>query len=512
MARRGFGTSAVVGMGVACGLLACDAGLGKAVGDRDPVRPESDDMGSETDVDEGPSVGKPVVRPQAPSPGVSPRVPTAVPTDAVPSASVVEPVADPLSDGGAAPASTSDAGVTPNPTSPSPGSGMGEPPATPLVLVAISPAPFAEGVAPNVDLQLGFDRPVSVGQGDVNVVSAAGNTLFERIPVDDSRVEFEGARVTIDLSQDLLPNTEYGVSVDRGAFVDAAGVAFGGVGVTEWMFTTAGALDGGCVANCVPPDASGSVSGMEPARDAQRSGNAPPSSLPVSDCVLWLDATVGDSIQLLEGQVARWNDISSSGSEFAQSTAAARPTLVESCIASEPCIRFDGVNDVLVGPDLAEPDSYDLFVVWQVRVAPSGTTAVLLSNADQTDFNLQLNVDHSWDERRTAAIAEFEDAVRRSAPFAPLKVNEPTLWNVAFDLDAGGWRTFTNGALTSSDTAMDGVPDTTSQSFTLGARANGSWPASADVGELLYCDRQLSDAERSEVTDYLSSKWNVSVP
>jgi hypothetical protein len=133
----------------------------------------------------------------------------------------------------------------------------------------------------------------------------------------------------------------------------------------------------------------------------------------------------------------------------------------------------------------------------------------LFSNADQLNFNLQLNVDHTLPERRGAAIGEFGDDVRRDAAFAPLVANTATLWNVSFDLDAGGWATFSDGVEVARSRDMNGPPDSSEQPLTLGALSNGSWATAADVAELLYYQRALSEAERAAVTTYLSAKWGL---
>ncbi len=110
---------------------------------------------------------------------------------------------------------------------------------TPPQLVALSPTDDATGVAIGADLVLTFNENVAVGSG--SIVIRSGSQVVRTIAVTDtSQVTVDGSQVRINPSSDLAANIAYSVTVDAGAFHDAAGNNFAGVlGNTAWTFTTA---------------------------------------------------------------------------------------------------------------------------------------------------------------------------------------------------------------------------------------------------------------------------------
>jgi hypothetical protein len=63
---------------------------------------------------------------------------------------------------------------------------------------------------------------------------------------------------------------------------------------------------------------------------------------------LWLDASDSDTVTTVSGVVSLWEDKSTEGSDFSQSTSSKRPTL-DSSTYSKDTISFDGSDDYLTG-------------------------------------------------------------------------------------------------------------------------------------------------------------------
>jgi hypothetical protein len=81
-----------------------------------------------------------------------------------------------------------------------------------------------------------FDEDVQAGTGNISVWSAGA--VVESVPVGNAVID--GATVTVDLTTDLDPGTDYFVRVAATAIVDAAGNAFAGITLpTAFNFTTA---------------------------------------------------------------------------------------------------------------------------------------------------------------------------------------------------------------------------------------------------------------------------------
>ncbi|WP_395699690.1 Ig-like domain-containing protein [Aquabacterium sp.] len=112
---------------------------------------------------------------------------------------------------------------------------------TPPQLLALSPADDATAVAVGADLVLTFNENVSVGSGSI-VIRSGGQVVRTIAVTDTTQVSIDGSQVRINPSSDLGANGSYSVTVDAGAFRDAAGNNFAGVlGSTAWNFTTAAA-------------------------------------------------------------------------------------------------------------------------------------------------------------------------------------------------------------------------------------------------------------------------------
>jgi hypothetical protein len=103
-------------------------------------------------------------------------------------------------------------------------------------------------VTPNSNTTIPFDSnltlilsaPVTVGAGEIQILTADG-TLVETIAVSDiNKVTVSGTYVTLNPTRTLDKNTTYSLQIPEGAFLDSAGNAsVAATGPTSWNFTTA---------------------------------------------------------------------------------------------------------------------------------------------------------------------------------------------------------------------------------------------------------------------------------
>lgn len=106
-------------------------------------------------------------------------------------------------------------------------------------LVSRTPADNATAVAVDANLVLTLSESVAAGSGVIRILDAGGAVLREIRADDTSAVRISGSVVTVDPGPNLPAGSDFSVTVDRGAFRDAAGNSFGGVtGVTAWNFST----------------------------------------------------------------------------------------------------------------------------------------------------------------------------------------------------------------------------------------------------------------------------------
>ncbi|MFN8297733.1 MAG: PKD domain-containing protein [Chitinophagales bacterium] len=97
-----------------------------------------------------------------------------------------------------------------------------------------------------------------------------------------------------------------------------------------------------------------------------------PSQLP--NLALWLRSDSAVTLVQPGNFVSQWNDLSGNGYHCAQSTAAKRPVLdTTGCI--RPTIKFDGVNDSLVGPVIPSVDASSLSIFMVLNGTNTASTS-----------------------------------------------------------------------------------------------------------------------------------------
>ena len=87
-----------------------------------------------------------------------------------------------------------------------------------------------------------------------------------------------------------------------------------------------------------------------------------PTSLPLQNVELWLDADESTTVTHSSNAVSQWKDKSGKDNHASQSTAANQPTLTASGLNGKPVITFDGTNDSLNATNVNITQSYSFFI------------------------------------------------------------------------------------------------------------------------------------------------------
>jgi hypothetical protein len=106
---------------------------------------------------------------------------------------------------------------------------------------SFAPADGNLGVAPNANFVITFNEPVAKGaSGDIVIRFDFGSTsIFETIPITDSRVSVDGAVVTINPNGTLTPH-DFNIQIAAGAIQDLSGNPWAGIAnATTWNFAVA---------------------------------------------------------------------------------------------------------------------------------------------------------------------------------------------------------------------------------------------------------------------------------
>lgn len=223
--------------------------------------------------------------------------------------------------------------------------------------------------------------------------------------------------------------------------------------------------------------------------------------LPVNGRVLHLAADAGVQVDA-DGRVESWNDQSGQSHHASQSIAAHRPLLVKNAIHGQPSLRLDGQKrflkvsgQVVTSPtfavfavvsDLSTTNQHrEIFSNWNGAAGNSGTSLFLgMTGAD----SIRLSDDFS-------GVGTIE---RRSMPFLLSGFSGST-----------GISVQQNGTERASR-AQGLSPRNLKTDYVIGQQGNIDgeyWHG--DIAELLVYDRELNDAERQAVTQYLTEKYNL---
>ncbi|NBQ71183.1 MAG: hypothetical protein EBU46_21060, partial [Nitrosomonadaceae bacterium] len=90
-----------------------------------------------------------------------------------------------------------------------------------------SPSDNAAEFQVDSDIQLSFNEWIQAGSG--NIVLSNGTDTRTIAITDTSQVTFNGSKITINPTDDLVPNTNYSVKIDNGAITDLNGYAYAGI-------------------------------------------------------------------------------------------------------------------------------------------------------------------------------------------------------------------------------------------------------------------------------------------
>lgn len=106
-------------------------------------------------------------------------------------------------------------------------------------VTSFTPADDSVGSQVFTNLVLQFNEIIEAGAGNITLHLASSGAVVETFDVTGSRVSVDAGAVTIDPTNNLLPETSYYIQIESGAIQDPAGNDYVGIAdVTTWNFTT----------------------------------------------------------------------------------------------------------------------------------------------------------------------------------------------------------------------------------------------------------------------------------
>lgn len=223
------------------------------------------------------------------------------------------------------------------------------------------------------------------------------------------------------------------------------------------------------------------------------------------DLQLWLDAQDASTVTISGGLVTQWADKSGNGFNAVQADADRQPTYNAAALNGMPAIRFDGaVADLATNDGMAitgltgSPRPYTAFIVDQYWGGVSGRT-------------LQ-GVGANWLVGKwNGENGHFAEGWVSGSPSSnPAAINVPVVGTAVGGFYGSSYAI--NGFDVTDNAGPAGAPPGLQLGVTSIGGGNPYDEASqADVSEVLWFNRTLTDMERQSVTSYLGDKWGIPV-
>ncbi|WOO40076.1 right-handed parallel beta-helix repeat-containing protein [Rubellicoccus peritrichatus] len=218
------------------------------------------------------------------------------------------------------------------------------------------------------------------------------------------------------------------------------------------------------------------------------------------DAVLWLNASQG-VVPNSGGEpgIQNWPNLGAVGTGATQTTAANRPFLADGAIGGQPAVIFDGSTDhfTISNPfDGLSPIEAELFVVLKRGTDDSGPDGLGQWGGGGNSY---------YPDANGVLYDNFGAHGHYSMGASPIDLTQPHLLNVS--AKTGLWSARINGRLHfEANNTVFTLPTT----YQLGRNAVGNY-FEGEIAEVLMFDRNLSEAEREALSDYLIDKYSLMV-
>lgn len=230
-----------------------------------------------------------------------------------------------------------------------------------------------------------------------------------------------------------------------------------------------------------------------------------------SSLVAWYDAADASTITQSSGAVSQWKDKSGNANHLLQSTAGNKPTYSATGFQSNtPGITFDGVNDFLSAANInIGTTAFSAFITAQFSTT-AGTSLNLLG--------YQANGDGGpWDANsvvlfETDGAGAFLDSYKAGTKSKTATHSGSNImvsgayYKMGTVFDGANNNLWIDNAYTPTAVAATGAL-VTPGTLLLGARADGSAPYGAAVGEIIIMNRAATAAERAQIDSFFLRRW-----
>jgi len=224
-----------------------------------------------------------------------------------------------------------------------------------------------------------------------------------------------------------------------------------------------------------------------------------PARLP--GCRLWLRADLGLTLQAANA-VSNWADQSGNGNDASQAGPGQQPIWTPNQVNGLPTINFDGANDVLATPAFAL-GTYTVVMVTTGQDASNGW----FWTRDTTNDTLYGTTNNTMYIQRGPLFSQWE----QTAGWGQWGPSTAKILVVRFDGTHAG-HTLRINALTQTMTtggANDPGTTTTTDQFSIAARADAVLPSKINVAEVAIYDSSLPAPQLNALEEYARRRYKL---
>jgi prepilin-type N-terminal cleavage/methylation domain-containing protein len=244
--------------------------------------------------------------------------------------------------------------------------------------------------------------------------------------------------------------------------------------------------------------------------------NSPVAS--TSGLSLWLETTLDKSFP--EGEalnstaISTWNDINPRTSSTKNAIAGTSPNYLEDGINGLPVLTFDQTASEFMTLPTASSlgivgSAYEIFIVYQSTVG-SGTAQYVITGSEVGEYELELNGASTTGKIRFLSGDGLPNrTILEEVSPSPLSAH---MISMRVDSAAAAIATLRIDGSADNVTIIEAVDATSSATGALriGGR-DGFGPYDGHIGEIIIFNKALSTSERTDIEEYLSSKWGITI-
>jgi len=228
----------------------------------------------------------------------------------------------------------------------------------------------------------------------------------------------------------------------------------------------------------------------------------------VSSNVYSIDSDFKDKIEIDDNiRISKWKDLSAEKNNALQTNSNFQPVFQKNSINNIHSLYFDGTNDFLeFSGNFLIGKNYTIFAVEKKKNCASLKNCSIIGgflDGYLTSDSHLLNFGYYGSDK--IRYSNYNSQANLFSEFTFSKNNQPNIHNIIFTSEYG-FIYWINNSILASDYSKK-TPLASYSKARIAQKQNEYY--NGNIGEIIIFDRNLSEKERFDVTEYLSKKWAI---